>query len=324
MSLDDKVSKYFPDLTRASEITIRQLLSHTAGYEDYAPQDYFIPEWSQPTTPMAVVDRWAKNPLDFDPGTRWQYSNTNYKVAGLIFEKASGEKLVPFLEHKIFEPLGMHSAGDCEVSSPRDAAAFTRYAGGPPRPVQREAAGWNFDDSGLCMTASDLARWDMALLRKEVLSSTSYEEFTHEVRLANGNATHYALGLQIGEFNAIPTISHAGGVSGFEANNTIYLTQKGAVVILTNADGVNLIYPLTRQLARILFLDEPPSADEKGTAQVKAILESLAKGKLDRALFTDDANSYFDAQALRDIRKSLITYGKLHSVTRTSETQRAA
>src|SRR5580704_3844080 len=113
LSLDDKVSKYFPDMTRANEITVRELLSHTSGYEDYAPQDYIIPEWIRSTTPEAVLDEWAKKPLDFDPGTRWQYSNTNYVLAGRIFEKASGQQLMPFLKEKFFDPLGMTSAGDC-------------------------------------------------------------------------------------------------------------------------------------------------------------------------------------------------------------------
>jgi len=72
LSLDDRVSKYFPNLMRAGDISIRQLLSHTSGYEDYAPQDYIIPEWTQPTTPAAILDRWALKPLNFDPGTKWQ------------------------------------------------------------------------------------------------------------------------------------------------------------------------------------------------------------------------------------------------------------
>jgi CubicO group peptidase (beta-lactamase class C family) len=71
------VAKYFPDLTRAREVTIRELLSHTSGYEDYAPQDYIIPEWTRPITPREIMDQWAKKPLNFDAGTRWQYSNTN-------------------------------------------------------------------------------------------------------------------------------------------------------------------------------------------------------------------------------------------------------
>src|SRR5580700_3812143 len=107
LSLDDRVSKYFPDLTRANEITIRQLLSHTSGYEDYAPQDYTIPEWTQPTTPLAVIDRWAKKPLDFDPGTQWQYSNTNFVLAALIVKKASGMPYWKFMETRVFRPLGL-------------------------------------------------------------------------------------------------------------------------------------------------------------------------------------------------------------------------
>src|SRR5882762_1770884 len=212
LSLDDKVSKYFPDLTRADEVSIRQLLSHTSGYEDYAPQDYIIPEWLKPTTPRAILDHWAKKPLSFDPGTRWQYSNTNYVLAGEIFEKASGLPLVSFLREKIFRPLGMPSADDCAVSRPSDAIAYTRFAVGPARPVQREASGWYSAAGELCMTASDLARWDLAFLRKQILSARSYDEFTREAKLANGDFTHYALGLQLGEIGSMPMIFHGGEV----------------------------------------------------------------------------------------------------------------
>jgi CubicO group peptidase (beta-lactamase class C family) len=322
LSLDDKVSRYFPALTRAGEVTIRQLLSHTSGYEDYAPQDYLIPEWTRPTTPQAILDRWATKPLNFDPGTKWQYSNTNYVLAGEIFEKASGQSLLAFLKDRIFQPLGMQSAGDCAIASPDDAAAYTRFAGGPPRPVRREADGWYFAAGELCMTPTDLARWDMAFLRKEILSARSYEEFTREVRLSNGDSTHYALGLDINEFSHIPTIAHTGEVSGFLASNTVYPTRNAAIVVLTNEDGVSLMGPITTQVATILLLPEEPAAAEKDTAQVRTILEGLARGKLDRGLFTDNANTYFSEQALRDIRQSLSAHGKLQSVTRSSETLR--
>ena len=77
LSLDDKVAKYVPDLTRANEVTIRQLLSHTSGYQDYWPQDYVMPMMLQPVTAQRIMDLWAKKQLDFEPGTKWQYSNTN-------------------------------------------------------------------------------------------------------------------------------------------------------------------------------------------------------------------------------------------------------
>jgi D-alanyl-D-alanine carboxypeptidase len=322
LSLDDKVSKYFPEYTRASEITIRELLSHTAGYEDYAPQDYMIPEWLKPTTPQAILDRWAKKPLNFDPGTRWQYSNTNYVLAAAIFEKASGQQLVPFLREHIFDPLQMQTAGDCMPPTPAEAVAYGRFALGPPRAVQREASGWYFGAGELCMTPSDLARWDIAFLEKKILSAKSYEEFTREVRLKNGNVTHYALGLELGDLRGMPTIYHGGEVSGFLALNTLFPTRDGAVILLSNEDGVSLIGPLSQRISELFFLPEQPPASPKELQQVRSILEGLQKGRIDRGLFTDNANFYFNAAALRDYQSSLTPLGKLKSVTRTNQSLR--
>ncbi|HTM50472.1 MAG TPA: serine hydrolase domain-containing protein [Bryobacteraceae bacterium] len=322
LSLDDKVSKYFPDLTRASEITIRQLLTHVSGYEDYAPQDYIIPEWTKPTHPKAILDRWARKPLNFDPGTRWQYSNTNYVLAGEIFEKVSGQPLVAFLRQTVFSPLAMTSAGDCSEASPADAVAYTRYALGPARPAGREAPGWYSAAGELCMTSSDLARWDIAFLEKKILSAASYEEFTREMKLSNGDLTHYALGLQLGDLNGIPAVSHGGEVSGFLASNTVFPTRKGAVVTLSNVDGVSFLGPLTRQIAMQLFLsDQPPEADA-ATGQVRRILKGLRKGRVDRELLTSNANSYFSETALTDCKTSLTKLGKLKSVMRSNESLR--
>ena len=324
LSLDDKVSKYFPDLTRASEVTIRQLLSHTSGYEDYAPQDYLIPEWTKPTTPAAILDRFAKKPLNFDPGTRWQYSNTNYVLAGEIFEKVSGTPLVAFLREKIFDPLGIRSAGDCIETSPTDASAYTRFSLGPPRPVAREASGWYFAAGELCMTPSDLARWDVALLQRKILSAKSYDEFTREVKLNNGDLTGYALGLQIGSFRNMPTISHGGEVSGFLAQNTLYPTRGGAIITLSNEDGISFIGPLTQRIATLVFLPDetPPAAAEKDTAETRSILEDLQRGEIDRRLLTGNASSYFTAEALQDYRSSLMALGPLKAVTLVNEHSR--
>jgi D-alanyl-D-alanine carboxypeptidase len=325
LSLDDKVSKYFPDLTRATEITVRQLLSHTSGYEDYAPQDYIIPEWVKPTTPEALLDQWAKKPLDFDPGTKWQYSNTNYVLAGMIFEKATGEQLVPFLQKNIFGPLGMTTAGDCSVTkTPEDAVAYTRYGLGPARPALREGPGWYFAAGELCMTPSDLAKWDIAFLQEKILDAKSYEQFTQEMYLANGDLTHYALGFQLGQLDNIPAVYHGGEVSGFLAYSFMYPTRDAAVIICSNQDGTHLIAPLEREIARWIL--EPESRNANGAAaeapraeldQVQAIVEALQAGKINRALFTSNANYYFTDAALADFKDSLAPLGKLKSVTRT-------
>jgi CubicO group peptidase (beta-lactamase class C family) len=318
LSLDDKVSKFFPDLTRASEVNIRQLLSHTSGYEDYAPQDYLIPGWTKPTTPEEILNRWAKKPLNFDPGTRWQYSNTNYVLAGLIFEKATGQSLLAFLKEHIFTPLAMNSAGDCEARTAQDASAYTRYALGPPRPVGREASSWYFGAGELCMSAPDLAKWDIAFIDKKILSSNSYAEFTREVKLKSGEGTHYALGLGVSEVNGTTRISHSGEVSGFLASNTVFPQKHTAVVVLTNEDGVNLIGPLSQQLSAVL-LNPPNSRTGEQDRQIRSILLGLQRGEIDRTLFTDNANSYFSERALADYRASLEKLGELQVLIRQGE-----
>src|SRR6476659_8763055 len=98
MQLDDPVAKWFPELTRAKDVTLRMLLSHTSGYSDYAPQDYTIPAWTKPADPLKLVHEWAQKPLDFEPGTKWQYSNTNFVLAALIVEKVSGQPYWSFLK----------------------------------------------------------------------------------------------------------------------------------------------------------------------------------------------------------------------------------
>src|SRR6476646_1379953 len=107
LKLDDPVSKYIPGITQGNRITIRQLLSHTAGLQDFWPQDYLFTDMTAPATPQHIVDKWAKKPLDFEPGARWQYSNTGYVVAGMIAEKVSGEPLLTYLHRKVFDPLHM-------------------------------------------------------------------------------------------------------------------------------------------------------------------------------------------------------------------------
>jgi len=327
LSLDDKVSKYFPDLTRANEITVRELLSHTSGYEDYAPQDYIIPEWIKPTTPEAVLDQWAKKPLDFDPGTRWQYSNTNYVLAGRIFEKASGQQLMPFLKEKFFDPLGMTSAGDCSVDkTPEDAVAYTRYALGPARPALREGPGWYFAAGELCMTPADLARWDSAFLHKQILSAQSYNEFTTEILLKDGDHTRYALGLQIGQHNNIPVIYHGGEVSGFLTLNQVFPTRDAAVIVCSNQDGIDLIEPVAAVIANWVLGSEDASSNGAASPaelqQVRNILEGLQKGQVDRSLLTSNMISYFSETAIRDIQSSLSQLGALKSVTRVRQALR--
>src|SRR5512146_3028919 len=176
LSLDDKVAKWFPELTRANEVSVRQILSMTSGYQDYWPQDYVMPPMLEATTARQIIDTWARKPLDFDPGTKWQYSNTNYVIAGLIVEKASGMPLVDFLRREDFTPLLMESVFISYDGAlpPTDDQRYLRYALAPPRPAPKEGKGWLFAAGELAMTASDLAKWDITLMNESLLSPGSY------------------------------------------------------------------------------------------------------------------------------------------------------
>src|SRR6267378_834017 len=186
LKLDDPVSRFIPGLTRGNEVTVRQLLSHTSGYQDFWPQDYVMPMMLKATTPQAIADQWAKKPLDFDPGSRWQYSNTNYTIAGMIVEKASGIPFFQFVRTRILAPVGLTSAADFDASpKAANTTGYVRYGLGPLRPAPDAGSGWMWAAGELAMTASDLAKWDISLIRRSLLAPRSYSELETEVRLNN-------------------------------------------------------------------------------------------------------------------------------------------
>jgi D-alanyl-D-alanine carboxypeptidase len=110
LSLNDPLAKYEPSYTDASQITIAQLLAHEAGIRDYFPLDYATLESFHPIAMQALADRYGHLPLDFAPGTRWQYSNSGYTIAGVIAQRLEGAALFDVYRRRFFAPLGMTSA----------------------------------------------------------------------------------------------------------------------------------------------------------------------------------------------------------------------
>ncbi len=312
LSLNDRVGKYLPSLTRANDITIRQLLSHTAGYQDYYPQDYVPPFMREPVTAEGILTRWAVKPLDFEPGTAWQYSNTGFVAAGRVLEKATGVPAFEFLRTRIFSKLGMQSVYDLDRQplTSADAAGYIRYAIGPLHPVTPEASGWLFAAGELAMTARDLALWDAGLINDSVLSERSFQEMITPVRLKNGTPTSYALGIGVSDSNGHPRLTHGGAVSGFTSQNTIWPDLKLAVVVLSNKDGSTAPGRITRGLEALLLAPAQDPDAAKLLEQAKTIFAGLQEGRLDRALFTANGNSYFTAEVLGDYSASLKPLGK--------------
>jgi len=323
LSLDDRVSKFISGLTRGNEVTIRQLLSHISGYQDFWPQDYVMPIIAQPVTAQQIMDMWAKKPLDFDPGDKWQYSNTNYVIAGVIAEKASGMPLMEFLRQHVFSPLNMKSVTDTdnEALGTSDPAAYLRYALGPLRPAPKEGHGWMFAAGELAMTAADLAKWDISIIDQRLMKPGSYREFSREVLLNNGVGTQYALGVDVANESGRRRLEHGGEVSGFTAENIVYPDDRAAVVVLTNQDAAAASGLIGRGITPLLFETTDATTAQK-LEQARKIFDGLQHGQIDRSLFTSNANSYFTDQALPDFASSLGPLGTPQEFTQTRQTLR--
>jgi len=320
LSVDDPVSKYFPELTRSNEVTIRNLLTMTSGYEDFAPQDYTIPDWLQPIEPSKLVHLWATKPLDFDPGTKWQYSNTNYVLVSLIVEKVSGEPLGKFLHERVFKPAGMKDLFN--TYSQREKLQVTGYVSNalaPPRVEPMEGTGWYYGDGDQAMPAATLAQWDLSFINKSVLTPASYAEQETSFKLKDGTDTHYGMGIYSFDNHGHHMIEHSGEVGGFVSENIVYPDDGVAIVVLTNETASEAASEIGAAITPLLIAPAAPAAATQPDAfatELQTILTGMQQGKIDRTLFTRDCNFYFDKDALADFQSTLGAMGTITAVTR--------
>ena len=311
LSLNDTVSRYLPGITGGDTITLRQLLSHTAGLQDYWPQDYSFKAMATPVTPQAIVDRWARKPLDFAPGTQWQYSNTGYVVAGLIVEKVAGMPLLAFLQQRIFRPLSIRAVDQDLATGPGFPDGYKRLALGPVRVETPAARGWLYAAGELAMSAEDLAKWDIARMNRSLLPADDWAAQETPVKLADGTTNGYGLGVFAGVNGGRRFVEHSGEAVGFLSENMVLPDEKAAVVVLTNAWFSDAYQRIANAIGRII-LPTPPATAEDGAAltQVRRVYDQLRGGTLDARLLTDNANYYFTPAAQADYRASLAGLGE--------------
>ena len=308
LSLDDAVGKYIPGLTQGDKVTIRQVLSHTSGYQDFWAEDYLMTPMRQPASAQQILDTWAKKPLDFEPGTKWQYSNTNFVIAGRIVETITGAPLMDLLTTRIFRPLGMHSVWNSDETklTTADATPYIRNALGPLRLAPKEGRGWMFAAGELAMTAHDLALWDESLIAQTILKPESYKQMFTEVKLKDGKGTKYGLGVEVTERVGRRSIEHSGEVSGFVSDNEVLVDDGVAVAVLTNQDAVNAASIIAQFVAPVI-LDAHRDAPEQ---QAIDIYHGLLQGKIDRSLLAPNLNDYFTPETIGDFQQSLSPLGE--------------
>lgn len=239
VGVDDKLSKYLEDAPKSwSSITIRHLLTMTSGIKDYNPE---FGESKDIFTPEQIYRRIASLPLDFAPGEKWSYSNTNYVLLGLVIHKASGKTWDAFLQERIFSPLGMTATcrddpsriikGRASLYERRDHQLVNcRYI---------NATLFNNGDGGLLTTIQDMAKWDAALIPNKLLKQQSLEEIWTPVGFNGKTIYHYGFGWFLNEANGHRMVLHGGGRPGSSTQISRFIDDHLTVIILSNVSGIN-------------------------------------------------------------------------------------
>jgi CubicO group peptidase (beta-lactamase class C family) len=168
------------------------------------------------------------------------------------------------------------------------------------------------------MTAEDLAKWDISIIEGKLMKPASYLELGRETLLKSGLGTNYGLGVNVTLALGRRALSHGGEVSGFTAQNLVFPDDRVAVVVLVNQDAASTAGPIASGIPPLLFASNDATTAAK-LEQAKEIFEGLQQGKIDRSLFTDNANGYFSEQALEDFKNSLGPLGKWESFTQVGQ-----
>jgi len=260
MSLDDPISRFFPDWPQpAAGATVRQLLNHSSGIQDFSK----IPAWisanrRRPWTTAQLLAVFRDLPARAQPGRAWEYNNGGYVMLGAIVEQVTGKAWHEAIAERITRPLGLRTIAYAVPSDtgPQAALGYTQEGGrGKAVPLSHmsvaHAAG------GLQGSAADMARWAQALHHGRVVRPDLYQEMIRAARLADGSTRPYGFGLRLQELRGRPMLVHGGAGGGLDTDSVYIQSRDIFVAVLANSDEpATDPSTLTRRLAA-LALGEP-------------------------------------------------------------------
>lgn len=273
LSFNDTVSKLLPDYPNkavADKVTVHHLLTHTSGMGSYF-NEKFMANLNNMRTVADYLPLFVNDPLAFEPGTKWQYSNSGFTVLGLIIEKISGQSYYDYVKQHIFKPAGMMSTDSYERDKdiPNLAIGYTkagdngrldpaaaRRPNTPMRPLKGSPAGGGYS------TLDDLLRFSVALLDHKLLSQKYTEIITTGKVETGAPGRRYAYGLGDDVSNGRHIVGHNGGGPGISANFDMLPELGYTTVILGNYDPPALM-PVVMKI-RGLIAPAPPSASSTG------------------------------------------------------------
>ena len=275
LSVDDPVSKYYADAPAAwSKITIRHLLTHTSGIPSYTGiPKFFDADARLDRKPEEIIKLTADKPLEFEPGAKFAYDNSGYIILGYIVEKVSGETYPDYIQHHIFDPLGMTSSGYdvSETITAKRASGYdwkkTGFINTPYLSMTEP-----FAAGSLYSTVDDMLKWDQALYAAKPLPGKSLE--TMFTDYGHGYGFGWFIDKQYGRRH----IYHSGGINGFVSRFDRYPNDKLTVVVFSNESNAP-VGRIADNLAAIYLAVPPRTAAAGGEALLRHTIEAVVKGE---------------------------------------------
>lgn len=246
LSLDDSITKYFPDAPASwKPILVKNLLSHTSGLAEYETDERTGPNGPfylrLDFTEDELVKKTEALPIEFAPGEKWNYRNTNYMLLGIMIHKVTGMFYADYLAEKIFKPLGMTSTrliSDADII-PNRSSGYEIHDGKLKNQAWVSPTFNSTADGALYFNVLDIAKWDEALYGTSLLKQSSLDRIWTVYPLNDGkpNPFHYGFGWEITARNGHKLIQHNGAWQGFTCDLERYVDDSLTVAVLTNLDA---------------------------------------------------------------------------------------
>ncbi|HUN28601.1 MAG TPA: serine hydrolase domain-containing protein [Alphaproteobacteria bacterium] len=294
-------------------ITVVQLLSQTSGLVSY-------------TDPGQTLDSALNAPAQFPPGSRWQYSNSNYYLLGTALKSVTKQSFAELLAERITRPLHLTStsfypplAQNVAQGCTWDGSAWQPAPSGP-----NDQADLASSASAMSSNVPDLLTWLWNLYDGNIVTPDSFDQMTTSWTLSDGTPTNYGFGFFTGKWYGLRIAQHTGYIDGFSGDDALVLDDGTAFAVLSNADRVSLV-PLVKSLVEIVeplkdrslvaTLSQPGEFEDPAvTALVKTIVPQLASGNVDHSLLTTGLAISLDEGRLGEYERTLRPLGKLSQV----------
>lgn len=238
ISLQDSVQKFIKEFpSKGHTITIENLLTHTSGIIDYEALDFHIPNAIRIDFPAKeIIDSVGQLPLDFIPGTKFHYSNSNYFFLAYIIEQVSGKSYKDYLAENIFKPAGLtntHYDSPTEII-PGRVSGYARY-NSKYFNADYISMSQVFGAGALVSNVEDLFKWHQSLYTEKLVKKETLEKAFARYKLSDGSFSDYGYGWFIKDRGGDQSIEHAGGIDGFQSDEIYFPQQDVFVATLYNS-----------------------------------------------------------------------------------------